>query len=77
MGVAEIEASFLDIELLASDLYTLQLDGGTTASLSGLVTAEGKVFEGFDTSSTWLLALRCTRCTNPAPIFLTVLQVSG
>jgi hypothetical protein len=74
-SVTELEAGFLDIETLASELYTLQLDGGTEAGLLGLVTEDGTGFSGFTTDGTWLLALRCLECTNPAPIFLTVVDV--
>lgn len=71
----ELEAQFLDLEIIAEQFYTLQLDGGTDADLAGLVSAEGTGFGGFTTDGTWLLALRCLQCTNPAPIFLTVVEV--
>lgn len=71
----ELEEQFLDLELIADEFYTTQLDGGTDADLSGLVNAEGEAFAGFTTDGTWLLALRCLQCTNPAPIFLTIVDV--
>lgn len=72
---AEIQAQFTDLEPLASELYKLELTGGTDADLSGLADADGKAFPGFTTDGTWVLGLRCTSCTNPAPIFLTVIDV--
>ncbi|MBM4367853.1 MAG: hypothetical protein FJ102_16695 [Deltaproteobacteria bacterium] len=73
--LSDLEAQFIDLDLIATDLYTLQLDGGTEATLSGLVNAEGEAFPGFTTDQTWLLALRCTSCTNPAPVFMSVVKV--
>ncbi len=72
---AEIQAQFTDLEPLASELYKLELTGGTDADLSGLADADGNSFPGFTTDGTWVLGLRCTSCTNPAPIFLTVIDV--
>ncbi len=69
----EIDDQFTDVEILADETYTLELTGGTTADLSGAVSAEGVAFEGFTAPGTWLLGLRCTaNCTNPAPMFMTV-----
>ena len=72
---AEIQAQFTDLEPLASELYKLELTGGTDANLAGLADADGNPFPGFTTDGTWVLGLRCTSCTNPAPIFLTVIDV--
>jgi hypothetical protein len=72
---AEIQGQFTDLEPLASELYKLELTGGTEADLSGLADADGGAFPGFTTDGTWVLGLRCTSCTNPAPIFLTVVSV--
>lgn len=72
---AEIQAQFTDLEPLAKELYKLELTGGTDADLSGLADADGGAFPGFTTDGTWVLGLRCTSCTNPAPIFLTVIDV--
>lgn len=72
----EIDDQFTDVEVLADELYTLELTGGTQADLAGLVTADGKAFEGFTADGTWLMGLRCTaNCTNPAPMFMTVVEV--
>lgn len=67
--VADLEDDFLDIEIDADQLWTLDLDGGSVADLSELAD-----FSGCDDQATWLLALRCTTCTNPAPPFYTVFE---
>ncbi len=72
---AEIQAQFTDLEPLAAELYKLELTGGTDADLAGLADADGNAFTGFTTDGTWVLGLRCTSCTNPAPLFLTVVDV--
>jgi len=72
---AEIQERFTDLELMASELYKLELTGGTDADLSGLADVDGNAFPGFTPDGTWILGLRCTSCTNPAPIFLTVVSV--
>lgn len=73
--ITDLEEQFIDLDLVATDLWTLQLDGGTEATLSGLVNADGEGFPGFTTDQTWLIALRCTSCTNPAPVFMSVVKV--
>ncbi len=73
--IREIEEGFLDLELDAEELWTTQLTGGTTADLASLGNSAGP-FPGFAAEGPWLLALRCTLCSNPAPRFLTVLVPS-
>lgn len=70
---AELEADFVDIELLADAVWELPLASGSTADLS-LATADGVPFSGFTSGGTWVLGLRCSTCSNPAPLFLTVLD---
>ena len=69
LDAAGLEAAFLDLELIADQLYTAPTEGATSLDLRSL---EG--FEGIDASGTWVLALRCSTCTHPAPPFLTVLE---
>lgn len=71
---ADLAAGLLDLETAADVLYTAPLAGGTTADLAD-ATGTGGAFAGFSGDGTWLLALRCSRCYNPAPVFLTVLEV--
>ena len=70
----EVAAQFLDIEVMAQDLFTLELTGGTDADLGNAVSADGTGFTGFTDDGTWILGLRCTSCTNPVPMFLTVVD---
>jgi hypothetical protein len=35
---------------------------------------KGNSFPGVDSNGTWLVALLCTNCRNPAPYYLTVLE---
>ena len=76
MEASELEANFLDIETLATKMWTLPLAGGTSAKLE-LAYADGEAFSGFTNDGLWVLALRCTRCYNPAPLFFTKFDVSG
>jgi photosystem II stability/assembly factor-like uncharacterized protein len=66
---AELQGQFLDLELIAADLWTLELIGGSEADLSEI---EG--FTSFSGEGLWVLALRCSTCPNPAPLFLTLLE---
>ena len=70
----ELQARFLDLELLADALWTLPIASGSYADLADATDSEGSSFSGFDGDGTWLLSLRCTTCPNPAPLFLTVLE---
>jgi hypothetical protein len=60
MTVAELEEEILDLELIATGLWQVELEGGRTADLA----EEG----------VWLLALMCSTCQNPSPIVLAVLE---
>lgn len=70
-----LATQLLDLELVATDIYNMPLAGETTADLS-LATGASGAFPGFSGDGTWLLALRCSRCYNPAPTFLTVVEPS-
>lgn len=69
LDLADIEKQFLDVELLAQDLWTADVASGTTLELSTLDGASGP-FPGISPQGTWLLALRCTTCANPVPPFI-------
>lgn len=68
-----LESQAWDLVDIAAESWSLSVDDGEDAvDLSAL---EGdRAFPGVDADSTWLLALRCTTCVNPAPPFLTVLK---
>ncbi len=67
--VASLEAAFLDLDLLATEMWELDVEGQTEAEL-----AELDGFSGVDADDTWLLALRCSTCSSPMPLFLGVLD---
>jgi len=69
---ADVESQFLDLEIMADELWTLELTGGSTANLADLTG--DTPFTDFSGEGTWILALRCSLCSNPAPLFLTVLD---
>jgi hypothetical protein len=73
LTAAELEASFFDLELLADEIWTLQLIGDDNANLKDAVNADGEEFDAFESSGLYLLALNLTTSPNPAPKFLTVL----
>lgn len=76
MTVADLQARFFDIEMLATSLWELPIKGGDTAELGAAVErASGALFSGFlRTDGVWMLALLCTTCQNPAPVVLTILK---
>ena len=71
---AELEKKFLDIELIAADLYRGNIDTGATVDFSSLQDSNGTVFPGIDGTGTWIVALRCGSCRNPAPWYLSILK---
>jgi hypothetical protein len=72
--VSELEARFLDLDMLATDTWTGEVLAGTNVSLSGVMNtrAGGPAFTGIDNNGTWIIALTCGRCRNPAPWYLSV-----
>ena len=68
---SDLESQFLDLEYIADELWTMELTGGSTADLSDL--SGDTPFTDFSGEGTWILALRCSLCSNPAPLFLTTL----
>jgi hypothetical protein len=49
----------------------------TKLSLSKLANSNGAAFSGIDAAHTWILALECGECLNPAPWYITELQTSS
>jgi len=68
----DLEGQFLDVELVADQLWTMDLETVSNGDLAGL--QGDTTFNGIDNNGTWLLAMRCTTCPNPAPPFLTILE---
>jgi len=71
---SDLETQFLDLESLAEQLYYLPIEAGSSADLIEATDSDGNAFSGFTEEGLWLLALRCSRCSNPAPIFLTFID---
>jgi hypothetical protein len=72
---ADLEAQFLDLELIADEMYRGEVEAGDEFVLTDLVEeTTGAPFNGITEDGTWVLALVCTRCSNPAPWYLTRLQ---
>lgn len=71
-----LEAQLYDLEVLAGDMWQLDITGKLSASLLELepVTEGGLAFTGFAQPGIWLLALRCSTCFSPAPKILAVLE---
>ncbi len=68
----ELASDVFSLEERAQVSWTLDVSGLGAASLADLVGTGA--FSGIDYAGTWLLALRCRTCTNPAPRFVTVLE---
>ena len=72
--IEDLEASFFDLETLADPAWSADVEGVGSWDLTSLETDEGIGWESFDVDATWLIALRCSTCTNPAPLFLGIVQ---
>ena len=74
----QLQAQMLDMELIATSIWEISLEAGSTANLAYATKSDGSFFQGFSGSGIWILALRCSMCQNPAPLVLTILNpVSG
>jgi hypothetical protein len=71
---AELETQFLNLRTIAQDLYTAQIESGTSLDFTTLMDSAGNPFPGVDSTGTWLVALICDNCRNPAPWYLTILE---
>jgi len=65
---------FTHLDEIAVEMYETPIEAGTKISLEQARTKDGKTFAGIDDTHTWLLALNCGACQNPAPWYLTVLK---
>ena len=74
VSAADLESQFLDLELIATTWWSLDLEEGVSADLADAATTDGQTFDGFGGDGVYVLALRCSSCYNPAPLFLTVLN---
>ena len=63
----ELEEGFLSLPSLAVEYYTWSTGFETAIDLS-VLSEQG--FLGLHTQEKWLLGLQCSRCLNPAPLFV-------
>jgi hypothetical protein len=70
----QLESQFLDLELIATELYRGTIPMGTVVDFSMLMNDAGQRFSGIDATGTWIVALECGGCRNPAPWYLSVLK---
>lgn len=74
-GSGQLEQDFLDIELIATDLYETEIEAGSTVDFSTMTKkSDGTSFPGIDDTGTWLVALQCGVCRNPSPWYLSILK---
>jgi hypothetical protein len=71
---SQLEGQFLDLQTIAQDLYTADIPSGSVLDFTQLKDQAGNSFSGVDSTGTWLVALICTGCRNPAPYYLTILE---
>lgn len=69
-----LERRFPELDSLAVSRFVAPVQDAVSVELSALVDAEGRAFSGVSPHHTWLLALTCSTCENPAPPFLAVVQ---
>ena len=69
----DLERRFFTLDREYQQFWEMNLDSSGTTSLLGL---QGETeFAGFSDEGTWLLALLCSTCLNPAPRFITSVVV--
>lgn len=74
--VSEVEAEFLRLDSEADQFYTLDVFGKTgVADLSDATDDSGAAFAGFTTDGVWVVAIACTTCLSPAPMYLAIVDV--
>lgn len=73
---AELEGdNFLQLDEIAQEMFEYKVDIGTKATFSSATSkTTGMPFAGIDDTGTWIVALNCGMCQNPAPWYLAVLK---
>lgn len=78
MSVCDLETQFLDVESVHDQWYEGIMESvGVEYNLSMLTDEAGIPFPGItDDGGLWIVALFCNeeKCSNPAPLFLSILQ---
>jgi hypothetical protein len=74
LAPADVQAQVIDLEYISTEIWEAPIAEGTTVDLkTASKRGTGEPFLGFDrTDGTWIVALRCSKCQNPAPVVLTV-----
>jgi hypothetical protein len=66
--------NFLSLDTIATGMWVNEDLAGTTLSLTTLKDTNGNAFAGIDNTQTWIVALECGSCRNPAPWYLSILK---
>jgi hypothetical protein len=65
---------FLDLELIATELYRADIPADTLVNFADMRDSKSNSFKGIDETGTWIVALKCDGCRNPAPWYIAVLK---
>lgn len=71
LTIEELEADFLRIEDAADAKWEVPVPGKIDLEMADL---EG--WNGWTSGSIWLIALRCTECLSPVPLFVSLVEVT-
>jgi hypothetical protein len=77
MTVSDLEEQIMDLELVATEMWEMELTSRNRADLSTAQSRQdGAAFSGFerDSDGLWLFGLLCSTCQNPAPVVLSVFE---
>ncbi len=77
LTAAELEARFIDIDLIATALYEVPVAVGArhVDLANARLRGTNETFPGFTrTDGVWAVAVRCSKCQIPEPVVFTVLQ---
>lgn len=74
MTPTDLEAQVLDLMLIATKKWELAVEAASSVDLSELIDADGASFERFEGTGSWIFALLCETCQNPAPPFVSLLE---
>ncbi len=70
----QLQGEFLDLEYVHDEMYRGPVVAGEELVLSDLSDENGMPFTGITADGTWIVALVCGYCGNPAPWYITVVQ---
>lgn len=72
----EIEDVFLTLDTSAAEIYRGFVKSQVELKdLSSLEATNGETFGGFTDDGVWVFGIACSKCNNPAPLLLAVLEV--